>query len=167
MIFVRRRRAGVLIGLPEVNICRVSTTKKSVESPRPPRPGTLFRVAGLGPRLTPRRAEVRQHHVNQIIGTAPPLFIFAPCKFVLLKRWHKVRFCSWLEGSRYNIVYIRSPCGRRDAKTRRCCPYTGRDTASKEPLSHTRYKIGVTKTRSGRHSLERIEARGIPPGSYF
>ena len=47
MIFVRRRRAGVLIGLPEVNICRVSTTKKSVESPQ-----TLFRVReGLGPRL--------------------------------------------------------------------------------------------------------------------
>ena len=55
MIFVRRRRAGVLIGLPEVNICRVSTTKKSVESPQ-----TLFRVReGLGPRLRGRFMNAR------------------------------------------------------------------------------------------------------------
>ena len=35
MIFVRRRSAGVLIGLPEVNICRVSTTKKVREGMGP------------------------------------------------------------------------------------------------------------------------------------
>ena len=72
--------------------------------------------------------------------------------------WHEL--CVYLH-------MIRSPYGRRDAVTRRCCPYTGRDTASKEPLLRTRSQIGVTTTRSECHSLERNGATNVSSESYF
>ena len=46
--------------------------------------------------------------------------------------WHEL--CVYLH-------IICSPYGRRDAVTRRCCPYTGRDTASKVSLLRTRNEI--------------------------